>query len=127
MWLKLFLSRIAAFIVLYMNIYPGLVELVEETILTAIDEGADGLTGIRFDPELLGRVRRATARDADRFNAAVATCEVQMKEWIHKAAESQNLGWFGHARAALALQEKLQEPPHRGYRPDGNGGFTPVI
>jgi hypothetical protein len=110
-----------------MTKYPGLEELVKTTIATAVDDGTKGtVMNVRFDVERLARVLNA-ARTADRFNAAVATCESEMERWIIEAADKQDQNLFGHARAALALLEKLKQPPSRGYRPDGCGGFTPIV
>jgi deferrochelatase/peroxidase EfeB len=108
--------------------YSGLVELVQETIITAVDDGTIGtVANVRFDVERLANVLRA-ARTADRFNAAVATCEEEMRRWIIEASDKEDMVLFGHARAALSLKQRLEEPPpNRGYRQDGYGGFTPIV
>ena len=82
------------------------------------------LGNISFDLESLASVMKRTS--ADRYNAAVATCEQQMHDWIIKAVDNQDMEMFGHARAALTLKEKLTAPRVRGYREDGSGGFTPI-
>jgi hypothetical protein len=110
-----------------MTKYQGLEKLVQETIVTAVDDGTIGtMKNVRFDVKRLSDVLKA-ARTPDRYNAALATCDAEMHRWIIEAADKQDKFLFGHARAAHALAEKLKEPPSRGYRPDGYGGFTPIV
>lgn len=106
-----------------MTNYAGLEKLVEDAIISAVDDGTWGtLKNIQFDIDKLARVMKRV-HTADRLNAAVAKCDEQMKHWIIAAADAnQDRFLFGHARAALSLSEKLTAPSRR-YRDDDSGGF----
>jgi hypothetical protein len=109
-----------------MTEYRGLTRLVEHAIVTAIDDGTQGtLNHIRFDVDHLARVISATTT-LDRLTAAAAVCEDQMIRWIKESAERKDPALFAHARAALALKDKLTSPRGRLYREGPDGSFIPL-
>lgn len=109
-----------------MTEYGGLFRLVERAIVTAVDDGTHGtLDHIQFDVEDLARVICATT-SLDRLTAAAGLCDEQMVRWINESADHQDPGLFGHARAALALKNKLIAPRGRIYREDRDGNIVPI-
>ena len=109
-----------------MTEYRGLTRLVKKAIVTAMDDGTKGtLEHIRFDVHHLARVVSATT-NVDRLTAAAADCDEQMFRWIEKVADHQDPPLFAHARAALALKNKLTSPRGRVYREDRDGNIIPL-
>jgi hypothetical protein len=49
-----------------------------------------------------------------------------MIHWIKESAERKDPALFAHARAALALKDKLTSPRGRLYREGPDGSFIPL-
>jgi hypothetical protein len=109
-----------------MTEYRGLRQLVERAIVTAVDDGTKGtLENIRFDVEDLARVITATTT-LDRLTTAAAVCDEHVFRWIRESTNRADPAVFAHARAALALKDKLTSPRGRLYREDRDGNLIPV-
>lgn len=114
-------APLGVFRFLPMTTYRGLTELTVKTILSVVD--ADDFDAVRFDINLQARLAKQVS-SLDRLNAAVATCDEQMRKFIHSHEDDPRN--IEYARGALRLKEWLMRPPGGGYVQNGTG-FSPRV
>jgi hypothetical protein len=108
-------------IVGFMTAYTGLAELLEEAVLTAVDNHQPGLDGLALDQGKVSRVQGALSC-ADRYLFAHERLTELIYGYVRAAqSDASNLDY---ARGALKLQRIIERPPPR-YRPS-EVGFEPI-
>lgn len=104
-----------------MTAYTGLAKLLEETVLTTVDNCQPGLDGLALDQEKVSRVQGALS-SADRYLFAHERLTELMYVYVRSAQDEASN--FDYARGALKLQRIIERPPPR-YR-SNEVGFEPI-